>query len=212
MISPKRIAALLFVLPLLAAPAAAQADPAAVARARADSVRNPWTEADARFMTGMIPHHAQAIRMAKWAAPSGASAEIQSLAARIINAQQDEILVMQNWLRDRNQPVPEPDPAGMKMVMDGEEHHHLMPGMLTPEQMKQLEAARGEDFDRLFLQLMIQHHKGAVAMVAELFSHDGAGLDNTAFKLASDINVDQTTEIARMQRLLAARLFGKTGS
>jgi len=120
--------------------------------------------------------------------------------------------VMQRWLGDRNQPVPEADPAGMKMVMGGEEHHHLMPGMLTPEQLGQLEAARGEAFDRLFLQLMIQHHKGAVAMVAELFSHDGAGLDNTAFKLASDINVDQTTEIARMQRMLASRLFGKAGS
>lgn len=200
------------VLAALALPAAAQEHPAAVARARADSTRNPWTEADARFMAGMIPHHAQAIRMAGWASPNGASAELQSLAARIINAQQDEILVMQHWLRDRNQPVPEADPAGMKMVSGGEEHHHLMPGMLTPEQMGRLEAARGEEFDRLFLQLMIQHHQGAVTMVTELFSHDGAGLDDTIFKLASDINVDQTTEIARMQRMLLARLGGKAGS
>ena len=196
------------VLTAAALPAAAQEHPAAV-RARADSVRNPWTEADARFMSGMIPHHAQAIRMARWAPTNGAGPELQALAARIINAQQDEILVMQRWLGDRNQPVPEADPAGLRMVIGGEEHHHLMPGMLTPEQLGQLEAARGEAFDRLFLQLMIQHHKGAVAMVAELFSHDGAGLDDTVFKLASDINVDQTTEIARMQRMLAARLFGK---
>lgn len=196
-------------LTALALPATAQEYPAAVARARADSARNPWTEADARFMSGMIPHHAQAIRMARWAATNGAGAELQALAARITNAQQDEILVMQHWLRDRHQPVPEADPAGMKMVMGGEEHHHLMPGMLIPDQMARLEAARGAEFDRLFLQLMIQHHKGAVAMVAELFSHDGAGLDDTVFKLASDINVDQTTEIARMQRLLLVRLGGK---
>lgn len=196
-------------LAALTFPAAAQADPSAVARARADSARNPWTEADARFMTGMIPHHAQAIRMAKWAFTNGASDELKALAGRIINAQQDEILVMQNWLRDRHQPVPEADPAGMKMVMAGEEHLHLMPGMLTPEQMSRLEAARGEEFEQLFLQLMIRHHQGAVAMVAELFSHDGAGLDDTVFKLASDINVDQTTEIARMQRMLLARLGAK---
>lgn len=212
MMIPMRLVPALLLLPLLTTPAAAQADAAAVARARADSIRNPWTEADAQFMTGMIPHHAQAIRMAKWAVPNGASPELQALAGRIINAQQDEILVMQNWLRDRNQPVPEPDPAGMRMIMDGQEHHHLMPGMLTQEQMARLEAARGAEFDRLFLSYMIQHHKGAVSMVAELFSHDGAGLDDTAFKLASDINVDQTTEIARMQRMLAARLFGKTGN
>lgn len=205
MIRPLLLAA---ALTPLALPAAAQADPA-VAQARADSLRNPWTEADARFMSGMIPHHAQAIRMAGWAVTNEAGAELRALAARIINAQQDEILVMQNWLRDRRQPVPEPDPAGMKMVMGGEERHHLMPGMLTQEQMARLEALRGEEFERLFLQLMIHHHKGAVAMVTELFSHDGAGLDNTVFKLASDINVDQATEIARMQRMLLARLGAK---
>lgn len=190
--------------------AQAAADPH-VAKARADSLRNPWTEADARFLAGMIPHHAQAIRMARWAATHGASDELQTLAARIINAQQDEIVVMQTWLRDRGQVVPEPDPAGLRMVMDGAEHHHLMPGMLTDEQMRQLDDARGAEFDRLFLTYMIQHHKGAVSMVEELFATDGAGQDNTVFKLASDINVDQTTEIARMQRMLAARLFGKPG-
>lgn len=207
-----RLAALLAALPAVA-PAQGlpplQPDPAAVARARADSVRNPWTGADARFMAGMIPHHAQAIRMARWAEPNGAGAEILALAGRIINAQQDEIRIMQTWLLDRLQPVPEPDPAGLRMEMDGHEHHHLMPGMLTPEEMARLEAARGEEFERLFLRHMIEHHKGAVLMVEELFSHDGAGLDDTAFKLASDINVDQLTEIARMQRMLAARLFSR---
>jgi len=78
----------------------------------------------------------------------------------------------------------------------------LMPGMLTEEQMKQLDAAKGAEFDKLFLTLMIQHHTGAVSMVKDLFNTYGAGQDETVFKLASDVNVDQTTEIARMQRML----------
>ena len=182
---------------------AEQSDLAAIARARADSARLPYTAADIHFMAGMIGHHAQAITMAGWAASHGASASIQTLAQRITNAQRDEIVTMQNWLRDRGQPVPEPDPAGMKMNMGGVEHVMLMPGMLTPEQMAQLDAARGTEFDRLFLTFMIQHHRGAVQMVKDLFATPGAGQDELTFKLASDINVDQTTEIARMERMLA---------
>ena len=125
-----------------------------------------------------------------------------TLTARIINAQGDEIRLMQQWLRDRGQPVPEPSPKGMKMVMNGEEHVMLMPGMLTEEQMKRLDAANGTEFDELFLQLMIQHHSGAVSMVKDLFNSYGAGQDETVFKFASDVNVDQSTEIARMQRML----------
>jgi len=83
-----------------------------------------------------------------------------------------------------------------------------MPGMLTPEQMAQLEAARGDEFDRLFLSLMIQHHRGAVSMVQRLFSSHGAAQDETVFKFASDVNVDQITEIERMQRMLADLTFG----
>jgi uncharacterized protein (DUF305 family) len=109
---------------------------------------------------------------------------------------------MQAWLRDRGAPVPEPNPEGMMMSMNGEQKPMLMPGMLTPAQMKQLDAARGPDFDRLFLTGMIQHHNGAVNMVHDLFETYGAGEDETIFKLASDINIDQTTEIARMQRML----------
>jgi uncharacterized protein (DUF305 family) len=111
---------------------------------------------------------------------------------------------MQNWLKDRHQVVPESNPAGMTMTMNGVTHTMLMPGMLTPEQMKQLDAARGTEFDRLFLTFMIQHHKGAVAMVAQLFGTYGAGQDELTFKFASDVNVDQTTEIARMEKMLAA--------
>lgn len=180
-----------------------QGDLAAIAKARADSARYPYTEADIHFMSGMIGHHAQAIKMARWAPTHGASPSVLTLSERIINAQTDEIATMQQWLRDRRQPVPEPDPAGMKMKMGGMEHVMLMPGMLTPEQMNQLDAARGADFDRLFLTDMIQHHRGAVQMVKELFESPGAGQDELVFKFASDVNVDQTTEIARMQRMLA---------
>jgi uncharacterized protein (DUF305 family) len=184
-------------------------DVAAVARAKADSARYPYTAADVHFMSGMIAHHAQAIAMARWAPTHGASASVQTLAQRIINAQEDEIVTMQRWLRDRLQPVPEPSPTGMKMKMGGMEHDMLMPGMLTEAQMKQLDEARAEDFDRLFLKFMIQHHRGAVSMVKELFSTYGAGQDETVFKFASDVNVDQTTEIARMEQMLLATLVEK---
>jgi uncharacterized protein (DUF305 family) len=183
--------------------ARAQSDLAAIAKAREDSARRPYTIADIHFMSGMIGHHAQAIQMASWAPTHGASRSVRTLCERIINAQRDEIATMQQWLRDRRQPVPEASPMGMKMVMDGVEHTMLMPGMLTEEQMKQLDGARGADFDKLFLIDMIQHHKGAVQMVKELFDSYGAAQDDLVFKFASDVNVDQTTEIARMQKMLA---------
>jgi uncharacterized protein (DUF305 family) len=176
---------------------------AAIARARADSVRHPYTEADVQFMSHMIGHHAQAIVMSGWAPTHGASPSVRTLAARIINAQQDEIATMQRWLQDRRQPVPEAD-TSMKMPMAGSHHMMLMPGMLTPDQMKQLDQAKGSEFDRLFLTFMTQHHRGAVSMVQDLFGTYGAAQDETVFKFANDVNVDQSTEIARMQTMLAA--------
>jgi uncharacterized protein (DUF305 family) len=172
--------------------------------ARTDSLRRPYTEADIRFMTDMIGHHSQAITMSGWAPSHGADASIQTLAARIVNAQQDEIATMQQWLRERSQPVPEPDSG-----MAGHQMHHmlmpvLMPGMLTPAQMQQLDQARGPAFDRLFLTSMIQHHRGAVSMVEALFATPGAARDETVFKFANDVNGDQSTEIARMETMLAA--------
>ena len=188
--------------PATGLPVGAMGPEAAVARARADSVRLPYTEADIRFMSGMISHHAQAIKMAKWAPTHGASPAIVRLSERIATAQADEIAFMQSWLRDRRQPVPEPDPAGMKMMMGGMEHVMLMPGMLTPEQMTKLDAARGKEFDRLFLTFMIQHHEGAIRMVRELFSAQGAGQDESVFAFANDVEIDQETEIARMKQML----------
>jgi uncharacterized protein (DUF305 family) len=185
-------------------PTAGASAPAAIAKATADSARYPYTAADLRFMSGMISHHAQAIVMAGWAPTHGASAAVIRLAERIINAQQDEIATMQQWLADRRQPVPPASASGMKMMMDGAEHVMLMPGMLTEAQMTQLDHSRGPEFDRLFLTFMIQHHRGAITMVDELFGSYGAGQDETVFKFASDVNVDQSTEIGRMEKMLAA--------
>jgi uncharacterized protein (DUF305 family) len=177
---------------------------AAIAKARADSVRHPYTEADVHFMSHMIGHHAQAVVMAGWAPTHGASPSVRTLAERIINSQQDEIATMQRWLQDRRQPVPEASATGMKMKMSGADHMMLMPGMLTQDQMKQLDQAKGAEFDRRFLTFMIQHHRGAVTMVQDLFGTYGAAQDETVFKFANDVNVDQSTEIARMQTMLAA--------
>ena len=188
-----------------------QGEAAAIAQARADSLRRPYVQADIDFMDGMIAHHAQAIVMAKWAPGHGASAQMQTLCARIINPQRDEIHTMQAWLRDRNQAVPEPDTLtgmGMMMMHGGQQHAMLMPGMLSADQMHELDQARGEQFDKLFLKFMIQHHQGAVSMVDDLFGSYGAAQDQLTFKLANDINADQTTEIARMQKMLVAVTFG----
>src|SRR5204863_2332778 len=163
--------------------------------------RPPYTAADVRFMSGMIGHHAQAVLMAGWAPSHGASLAVRVLCERIVVAQNDEIAFVQRWLREHNEFVPPADPRGH--VMPGMEHPMLMPGMLTPDQMAQLDAARGPEFDRLFLRFMIQHHRGAVAMVEQLFATDGAGQEPTVFKLATDIHADQLTEIARMERMLA---------
>lgn len=176
----------------------------AIFRARQDSARMRFTEADVHFMTGMIAHHAQALVMAAMAPTHGASPAIRTLAARIYNAQEDEIATMQRWLRDRGQPVPEVHADGGHVVVHGAHHHMDMPGMLTPEQLETLDRARGPEFDRLFLTFMIEHHRGAVIMVRELFATDGAGQDAEIFRFASDVQVDQTTEIARMERMLSA--------
>ncbi|MBO6575112.1 MAG: DUF305 domain-containing protein [Rhodothermales bacterium] len=175
--------------------------------ARQDSARMNFSEAEVAFMSGMIGHHAQALIMSRLAEPNGAAPPIRTLAARIINAQNDEIATMQTWLRDRGQPVPEVHIDGLNLMIHGAGDHHShtdMPGMLTQGQLNELAEANGPEFDRLFLTYMIQHHQGAITMVEDLFGTDGAGQDEAAFKVASDINVDQITEIARMERMLAA--------
>lgn len=171
---------------------------AAIAKARADSARYPYTEADVEFMTKMIGHHSQAVQISRWALTHGANAAVVRLAERVINAQVDEITIMQQWLIDRQKPVP-----GLGGDA-GHVHHVHMAGMLTEAQLQQLDAARGPAFDRLFLTFMIQHHKGAVDMVRKLFGTGGAAQDLLVFKFANDVQVDQTTEVARMEQMLAS--------
>jgi uncharacterized protein (DUF305 family) len=170
-----------------------------------------YVQADVDFMTGMIHHHSQAVLIAGWATTHGASDPMIRLTERIVVGQNDEIGLMQRWLRDRQQQVPEADTAyahHMGMMdhdMPGMDHSMMnMPGMLSPAQLDSLDKARGPVFDRLFLNYMIQHHRGAIVMVDKLFGTEGAGQDETTFRLASDIYADQTTEIDRMQKMLAA--------
>jgi len=164
----------------------------------------PATAADVHFFSGMIRHHAQAVLMAGWAPSHGASASLRALCERIVVGQRDEIALASRWLVARNEPVPETDAS--HDMMPGMDHGMLMPGMLTADQLGQLDRARGTEFDRLFLTFMIQHHQGAITMVNELFSA-GGGEEEVAYKFASDIFADQTTEIDRMQKMLAAQLF-----
>lgn len=189
-----------------------------IAGASADLERRFWArhqesaarfvQADVDFMTGMISHHAQALVMSALAPTNGAGAAVATLCSRIINAQQDEIATMQKWLRDRGQVVPEIHIDGLNLMVHGAgEHHHHMPGMLTQAQLEELAAARGAEFDRLFLTYMIQHHKGALTMVDDLFAADGAAQDDATYKLAADIHADQVTEIARME-LMLSRMTG----
>ena len=192
---------------VLAAAGTAQFARGQVARAGAADAkpgpgRFPYVAADVQFVTGMISHHSQAIIMANWAPSHGASLAVRALCERIINAQGDEIRLMQMWLGDRQLPVPEAKPLPMKMMMNGTEHEMMMPGMLTDAQMKELDAARDRLFDRLFLKFMIQHHQGAVTMVEQLLAATGAAQDEFVFRFQNDVFADQTTEIDRMQKML----------
>jgi len=170
--------------------------------ARPDLVRQSYNEADVRFVSGMIPHHAQAVIMAGWAPSHGARADVAILCEKIVVSQTDEIYFMRNWLRDRGQVVPSATETHHKMVMNGMTHDELMPGMLSDEEMAALDKSRGPDFDRLFLTGMIKHHQGAITMVNELFNAYGSMQDDQIYKFASDVFADQSTEITRMQEML----------
>jgi len=169
----------------------------------AQPVRPPVSQADVHFMSGMIPHHTQAVKMARWAQTRGARSDLRVLAGRIEVAQRDEIAMLQTWLRDRNQPVPDTSATHHRTMHDGMQHDMLMPGMLSEEEMAQLERARGAEFDRLFLTFMIRHHEGAMTMVEQLFASYGAAQDEDVFRFASDVFADQGTEIERMDKMLA---------
>ncbi len=156
-----------------------------------------FTEADVEFMQGMIAHHAQALTMCELLETRSERPVMRELAKRIDLSQEDEIKMMQDWLRSNGQEVP-----------DAEAHHHmhgddLMPGMLSREEMRSLEEAEALAFDRLFLELMIAHHQGALVMVEDLLSTPGAAQESTVFGFTSDIVADQTAEIERMANMLA---------
>jgi uncharacterized protein (DUF305 family) len=170
------------------------------ATSQAPPAKKNYTDADVHFMAGMIGHHAQAIQMAGWAPSHGASSSVRVLCERIVVAQTDEIAMAQRWLKEHGEYVPPADPRGH--IMQGMDQPMLMPGMLTPEQMAQLDSARGPDFDRLFLTFMIQHHQGAITMVQQLLAVPGAAQDGPIFRFSSDVNADQTTEINRMKLML----------
>ena len=163
----------------------------------------PYSDADVEFMSGMIPHHAQAVIMAGWCDSHGARQDVATLCGRIVVAQRDEIKLMQQWLGDRGLPVPDATSTRMHMKMpNGMEHDMLMPGMLTDEEMAALDKARGPEFDRLFLEGMIRHHQGAIDMVTNLFKAYGAAQDETVFKFANDVQADQAVEINVMKDML----------
>ena len=160
-----------------------------------DLSRVQYTGGDIKFMQGMIGHHAQAIEMAALVASHTASDDLRKLALRIDVSQQDEIKMMREWLQARGQQIPDPRAHHMMGAT-------LMPGMLTPEEMARLAAASGAEFERLFLEGMIKHHAGAIAMVHDLFATEGAGQTPEIFAYASDVDADQRMEIDRMGSML----------
>jgi uncharacterized protein (DUF305 family) len=155
------------------------------------------TPADVAFMQGMILHHAQALEMVHLVPARTTREDIRLLARRIELSQRDEIELMQRWLRVRGHRAPEVDFA----TGHAAEHGH-MPGMLSPDEMARLAAARGEEFDRLFLEGMIHHHEGALHMVAELFAA-GGGQETEINQFANEVDADQMIEIERMRAMLA---------
>ena len=191
-----------------------------------------WTEADVRFMQGMIPHHAQALEMTALVERHATTEAVRRMALRMEISQRDEIALMERWLRERDQAVPDwrggmehgvarsmsmaDGASGGGTVGSGHGGHAagagapgegmagmaMMPGMLTPAQMDRLRDARGAAFDRLFLESMIQHHQGAIVMVRDLFTARGGGQESEIFQFASHVDADQTAEIERMQGVL----------
>jgi uncharacterized protein (DUF305 family) len=181
--------------PLVQPGAPGQPTKAISASAAADLSRVQTTDADVQFMQGMIGHHAQALEMTALLRDRTQSDDMRKLAQRIDLSQADEIRMMQDWLKRRGRPLPDPHT-----------HHHgaaLMPGMLTADEMARLAAASGPEFDRLFLEFMVKHHEGALVMVEELFATPGAGQEPEIFAFASDVNADQRMEIQRMGAMLA---------
>ena len=158
--------------------------------------RNAYSHADVAFMQSMIVHHQQAVDMAALVEDRTNTSETLAVAGRIDASQEDEIDFMRGWLSDRSEPL---DMAGM-----GHAAHSGMVGMATPEQLAALEAARGTNFDRLFLEMMVRHHQGAITMVEELHSQRGTAADPVMYEFTSEVVNDQNAEIERINAFLAS--------
>lgn len=158
----------------------------------------PYTPADVAFMQGMILHHGQALDMTALVPQRTTDETLRLLAERIRQTQRDEIQRMEHWLADRGETVPAPETYRGHA---GHAGHGGMPGMLTADQMARLERSTGRVFERLFLELMIQHHQGALVMVSNL-QQAGGGLEAEIYRFAADVDADQRAEIARMRHLL----------
>jgi uncharacterized protein (DUF305 family) len=167
----------------------------------------PISPADVKFMQGMIMHHAQAVEMTALIESHTQNKNIRSLGARISHSQADEIKFMKRWLATRGEPISaamHEMSKDMSMDMSGDMSSHLMlmPGMLTPKQMQALSKAKDEEFDRLFLTGMIQHHGGALVMVKDLFDSPGTGQDAELFNFVTDVDSGQRAEIKIMRSML----------
>ncbi len=161
---------------------------------------NSYSPDDVTFMQNMIPHHAQAVEMAALVEDRTNNPDLISVAGRIDRSQADEIEFMEDWLRERNEPVKNTYGSGH----EGHEGHMMMAGMATPEQMKELAGVEGTDFDKMFLELMITHHDGALIMVDDLKDQPGSAYDPVLFEFINDIVSDQSEEIDRMSGLLSS--------
>ena len=180
--------------PIVQPGAPGEATRTTTAAAATDLSQVQHTDADVRFMQGMIAHHTQALEMTTLLRSRTRSDDMRLLAERIDASQTDEMDFMRAWLRARGA---DPDAAAAHV-----HHGMLMPGMLTPDEMAQLAAATGPGFDRLFLEGMIKHHVGALTMVEELFATPGAGQESEIFAFASDVDADQRIDIRRMSAML----------
>ena len=160
----------------------------------------PHSPADTQFMQNMIMHHAQAVEMTALIDSHTQNKELHTLGARISRSQADEIKFMKRWLTARDESTS--PPMHHMPGMDMSSHQMLMPGMLTEKQMATLRKAKGQEFDKLFLRGMIQHHNGALIMVKELFDNAGAGQDAELFNFVTDVDSGQRAEIRIMQTML----------
>jgi uncharacterized protein (DUF305 family) len=163
----------------------------------------PLSAKDVEFMQGMIMHHGQAVEMTALINDRTTNKDLRLLGARISHSQAEEMKYMERWLKIRGEPTSMPMSSMHHMPgMDMSKHQMLMPGMLTSEQMDALKKAKGDEFDRLFLTGMIQHHKGALTMVDELFNTPGSGQDSELFNFATDVDSGQRAEIRIMESML----------